>query len=61
MGLKKQRDELGPKKEGMPEAPPLMLRRPGIQIQSRKVIPPPPKFCVSRALDANDLLDHDVG
>ena len=49
------------KMEGMPGAPPLMPRRPGIQIQLRKVIPLRPKSCVSRALDANDLLDHDVG
>ena len=47
--------------EGMPEAPPLMPRRPGIQIQLRKVIPLRPKSCVSCALDADDLLDHDVG
>jgi hypothetical protein len=25
------------------------------------MIPLRPKSCVSRALDANDLLDHDVG
>jgi hypothetical protein len=39
-----------------------MLRRPGIQIHIAEDDPPPPQIlCFARVLDANDLLDHDVG
>jgi hypothetical protein len=39
-----------------------MLRRPGIQIHIAEDDPLRPKSCVfARVLDANDLLDHNVG
>ena len=48
--------------EGMPGAPQLCFDVPASRSILRKMIPLRPKSCVfARVLDANDLLDHDVG
>jgi hypothetical protein len=48
--------------EWMPEAPQLCSDVPASRSILRKMIPLRPKSCVfARVLDANDLLDHNVG